>query len=192
MQRSPDEHPDAAVPLHDASPAAPSEAFMRELVKHQDRLRDLIRCLLFHPQDIDDVWQETNVTLLRKAGDFKLGTDFWAWSSQVARYQVLAHCRRVRQTRLVFSESILAVLADDLGSRAEAVDERRVALDACVALLPQAQRRLLEMRYAPKASIQDISQALGRPAGSIRQTLLRIRKALLECVERRLAAAGAQ
>lgn len=187
MQSDPDERRDAEVP-----PAvSPSDAFVRELVRHQDRLRDLIRCLLFHPQDIDDVWQETNVTLLRKAGDFRLGTDFWAWSSQVARYQVLTHCRRVRQQRLVFSEALLAVLADDLVGRAEVIDERRAALDVCVASLPPAQRRLLELRYAPNASINNIAQALGRPAGSIRQTLYRIREALVECVERRLAAEGA-
>jgi len=187
MQSAPDERPDAEVP-----PAAgPSDAFVRELVKHQDRLRALIRCLLFHPQDIDDVWQETNVTLLRKAGDFRLGTDFWAWSSQVARYQVLSHCRQARQRRLVFSESLLAVLADELVSRAELIDDRRVAIDACLALLPPAQRRLLELRYAPNASITAIAQTLGRPAGSIRQTLYRIREALIECVERRLAAEGA-
>ena len=83
-----------------------NEGFVREVVRHQDRLREFIRCLLFNPQDVDDVWQETNVVLLKKAGDFRLGSDFWAWSSQVARYQVLSHCRRVRQQRLIFSEEL--------------------------------------------------------------------------------------
>ena len=175
------------------SPAAPplTEDFVREVVRHQDRLRDLIRCLLFAQQDVDDVWQETNVLLLKKANDFRPGSDFWAWSSQVARYQVLSHCRRVKRQRLVFSESLLATLADDIGKREQSIDKRQAALDACVASLPTPQRRLLELRYAPKASINEIALSLGRPAGSIRQTLYRIREALLACVERRLAAEGA-
>jgi RNA polymerase sigma-70 factor (ECF subfamily) len=168
-----------------------SEGFVREVVRHQDRLRELIRCLLFNPQDVDDVWQETNVVLLKKASDFRLGSDFWAWSSQVARYQVLSHCRRVRQQRLIFSEELLAALADDLEGRRHEIDQRQLALDACVASLPAPQRKLVELRYAPNASINEIAAALGRPAGSIRQTLYRIREALLACVERRLVAEGA-
>ena len=167
-----------------------TEDFVREVVRHQDRLREFIRCLLFNQQDVDDVWQETNVVLLKKAGDFRLGSDFWAWSSQVARYQVLSHCRRVRQQRLIFSEELMAALADDLQGRSEEIDQRRVALDACVASLPAPQRKLVELRYAPNASINDIAVSLGRPAGSVRQTLYRIREALLACVERRLAAEG--
>ena len=177
----------------DLAPAAAllTDDFVREVVRHQDRLRDLIRCLLFDQQDVDDVWQETNVILLKKAGDFRPGSDFWAWSSQVARYQVLSHCRRVRRQRLVFSDALLAMLADDVGERTQAIDQRQVALDACVASLPAPQRRLLELRYAPRASVNEIAKSLGRPAGSIRQTLYRIREALLACVERRLAAEGA-
>ena len=49
-----------------------NEGFVREVVRHQDRLREFIRCLLFNPQDVDDVWRETNVVLLKKAGDFRL------------------------------------------------------------------------------------------------------------------------
>lgn len=167
-----------------------NEGFVREVIRHQDRLREFIRCLLFNPQDVDDVWQETNVILLKKAGDFRLGSDFWAWSSQVARYQVLSHCRRVRQQRLIFSEELLAALADDLQSLEPEIDKRQLALDACVASLPAPQRKLVELRYAPNASINEIAAVLGRPAGSIRQTLYRIRDALLACVERRLAAEG--
>jgi len=188
MPLDPEYRPDEA----GLSPAAPqlTDDFVRELVRHQDRLRDLVRCLLFNQQDIDDVWQETNVLLLKKANDFRPGSDFWAWSSQVARYQVLSHCRRVKRQRLVFSESVLAMLADDIGERVQTIDRRQAALDACVALLPASQRRLLELRYSPKASVNDIAASLGRPAGSIRQTLYRIREALLACVERRLAAEG--
>jgi len=167
-----------------------TEDFVREVVRHQDRLREFIRCLLFNQQDVDDVWQETNVILLKKSGDFRLGSDFWAWSSQVARYQVLSHCRRVRRQRLIFSEELIAALADDLHGRSEEIDQRRVSLDACVASLPAPQRKLVELRYAPNASINEIAMSLGRPAGSVRQTLYRIREALLACVERRMAAEG--
>lgn len=173
----------------DAMPAAVAdrmEAFARELTRHQPRLRGLIQCLLFNRQDVEDVWQDTNVVLLRKAADFRPGTDFWAWSSQVARYQVLTHCKKIKRDRLVFSDELLAMLADDLGSRAVEIDDRRLALDACLTKLPAPQRQLLELRYGPKSSIEEIAVSLERSAGSIRQALFRIREALLACIERRL------
>jgi RNA polymerase sigma-70 factor (ECF subfamily) len=46
------------------------------------------------------------------------------------------------------------------------------------------------MRYGPDSSLEQIAATLARPVGSVRQTLYRIRGALLACVERRLAAEG--
>jgi RNA polymerase sigma-70 factor (ECF subfamily) len=161
--------------------------FCAELTRHQPRLRGLIRCLLFDRFAVEDVLQDTNVTILRKAADYQMGTDFWAWASQVARYQVLTHCKRLRRDKLVFSEELIALLAAEAGSRMAEFDARREALDGCLAKLPPPQRQLLELRYGPKASIEEIAQSLDRTAGSIRQALFRIREALQACIERRLA-----
>jgi RNA polymerase sigma-70 factor (ECF subfamily) len=173
-----------------APDTAPLAEFCVELTRHQPRLRGLVRCLLFDRAAVEDVLQDTNVTLLRKAADYRMGTDFWAWASQVARYQVLTHCKRLRRDKLVFSEELIAMLAEEAGSRAADFDARRAALDACLAKLPPPQRQLLELRYGPKASIEDIARSLARSAGSIRQALFRIREALHACIERRLSGAG--
>ena len=100
---------------------------------------------------------------------------------------MLNHCKKLRRDRLVFSDELLATLAQDLGSRVTEIDDRRAALDACLTKLPAPQRQLLELRYGPKSSIEEIAVSLERSAGSIRQALYRIREALLACIERRLA-----
>lgn len=183
--------PESASPSAAAGGSDSLDAFARELTRHQARLRGLIRCLLFNRQDVEDVWQDTNVLLLRKAADFRPGSDFWAWSSQVARYQVLTHCKKLKRDRLVFSDELLATLATELGDRVAEIDDRRAALDACLTKLPAPQRQLLELRYGPKSSIEEIAVSLERSAGAIRQALFRIREALLACIERRLATEGA-
>jgi RNA polymerase sigma-70 factor (ECF subfamily) len=184
-------HPPSPESASPSAAAGELDAFARELTRHQARLRGLIRCLLFNRQDVEDVWQDTNVLLLRKAADFRPGTDFWAWSSQVARYQVLTHCKKLKRDRLVFSDELLATLATELGDRVAEIDDRRAALDACLTKLPAPQRQLLELRYGPKSSIEEIAVSLERSAGAIRQALFRIREALLACIERRLATEGA-
>lgn len=165
----------------------PSEAFVRELTAHQARLRGLVRCLLFDPKDVEDVWQDTNVLLIKKWNDFRPGTDFWAWSSAVARYQVLSHCKKLKRSRVVFSSETLESLAADFDVVQDQVDRRRDALQACLARLPLPQRQLLEMRYGPAISVSQIAERIQRPVGSVRQSLYRIRAALLACIERRLA-----
>ena len=95
------------------------EEFLRELTRHQRRLRGLVRCLLFDSRDVEDVWQDVNVTLLRKAGEFQPGTDFWAWACSVARYQVLTHCRRLERDRLVLDEELLGLIAEEVEQRGQ-------------------------------------------------------------------------
>jgi RNA polymerase sigma-70 factor (ECF subfamily) len=172
-----------------AAPAIPAELteFFMYLTQHQSRLRGLVRCLLFDRQDVEDVLQDTNLTLLRKAADYRPGTDFWAWASTVARYQVLTHCKRLKRDKLVFSDELMATIADEASQRIGEFDARREALAACLSKLPAPQRQLLELRYGPKASIEEIAGSLERTAGSIRQALFRIRAALLACIGKRLA-----
>ncbi len=147
--------------------AGPTEGFVRELTAHQSRLKGLIRCLLFDPKDVEDVWQDTNVLLIKKAAEFRPGTDFWAWSSAVARYQVLTHCKKQKRSRLLFSTDTLETLAADFDLVRDQVDPRRDALQSCLAQLPLPQRQLLELRYGCLRLSRSMTRRLPlTPAGS--------------------------
>jgi len=162
----------------------------KELARHQPRLRGFVRCLLIRPADVDDVLQEINAVIWEKAHEFEEGTDFWAWASQIARFKVLNRIRRYGRDRLVFDEDVLLQLAEVAQSRLEALDRRSVALDHCLQQLPPAQRQLIGLRYEGGHAIEVISEMIGRPKGSVRQSLYRIRNVLLACIEGRLAMEG--
>ena len=168
-----------------SAPRDPEE-FVGQLTRHQPRLRGFIRCLLPHAETVEDVLQETNLLLWRKAGDFVPGTDFWAWASQVARFQVLTHLKQRRRDRHVFDVELLNDLAVLAEQRLRTAEEREEALALCVEHLPGPQRQLLDLRYGLGQSIEAVARSIQRPAGSIRQTLYRIREVLLKCIERRL------
>jgi RNA polymerase sigma-70 factor (ECF subfamily) len=156
------------------------------IAQHQSRLRGFLRALLAGHDDVDDLLQEVNMVLWKKAGDFEIGTDFWAWSSEVARFKVMERMRSYSRDRLVFDESFINELADMAAERAAGFDDERAALRGCMERLPTAQRVLLEMRYSRSLSITCIADEMNRPSGSIRQTLYRIRGLLLDCIESRL------
>jgi RNA polymerase sigma-70 factor (ECF subfamily) len=168
----------------------PQKFIVQEIARHQARLRGFVRCLLVRASDVDDILQEINAVLWEKRDEFQPGTDFWAWASQIARFKVLNHLRKLGRERLVFDVSVLEQLADVAAAKLQSLDRRREALEHCLKELPPPQRQLIEMRYAGGQSVDAMAESLRRPAGSLRQTLYRIRQALQACIEGQLAAGG--
>lgn len=162
------------------------EEMMLLIASHQTRLRAFLRCLLVPGSDIEDVLQETNRILWQKALGFELGSDFWAWASQVARFEVLSYFRKRRRDLVAPDSPLVEQLASLATEELKHGDARRAALDECVSSLPPAQRQLLEMKYFSDQSILQISDQTTRTQGTIRQTLYRIREALRDCVTRKL------
>ena len=160
------------------------------IARHQTRLRGLVRCLLVRSSDVEDVLQEVNSVLWEKADEFQPGSDFWAWASQIARFKVLNHVRKLGRERLVFDDAVLEQLAEIAASKLGQLDQRRAALDHCLQQLPPPQRQLIDLRYTAGHTNELIGESIGRPAGSVRQALYRIRAALQACIERQLALGG--
>src|SRR5271156_4276952 len=169
------------------------DRFIGDLTAAQPSLWAYVFSLLPDHVAAQDVLQETNLTLWRKADDFKPGTSFVAWACQVAYFHVLSYRRRVRRDRLVFDDSVLAYLAERQGERLAEMqaNDRLVALRGCLEKLPQSCRGLLEKRYAPGGSVKDLADVDGRSVAALSQALYRIRDKLLSCIETKLSAGGA-
>jgi RNA polymerase sigma-70 factor (ECF subfamily) len=146
-----------------------------------------IRSLVGAWADPEDILQEVNLVLCRKAGEYDGEVRFLTWACGIAYFQVLAHLKQRRREKGRFvDEALLADLAGSLDDRLEHLDDRLEALRDCVTRLSEAQRRMINARYANGGSVQKVAEAEGRPAGSVRVTLHRIRMLLLGCVERTL------
>ena len=87
-------------------------------------------------------------------------------------------------------EEFLEAVAEEMHSRADDLVEREKALADCVEKLRDRDRELINRRYAPGVTVNDIAEQLDRPVKSIYAALTRIRRGLLKCVERALVAEG--
>lgn len=175
----------------DGSGAAPPDQFVMWITGAQRPLYAYIRTLLGPSADVEDVLQEVNLVLWRKAQEYDGRGQFLTWACHVAYLQVLAHLKRCRRDKHVyFDEAVLADLAVPLAHQVESLEERAEALRHCLQQLAPEHRRMITARYADGGSVQKIAQELGRPAGSVRVALHRIRGALLACMQRQLAAEG--
>jgi RNA polymerase sigma-70 factor (ECF subfamily) len=159
-----------------------SEQFVTQLTASQTAIYAYILSLLPDRAAAEDLLQETNLTLWRKAEEFEPGTNFTAWACQVAHFKVLTHRRTMARDRHVFSEQTVERLTRRLDADTAPFNARREALLSCLDKLTGEQRDMLRRRYEPDGSVQQLARQLDRPAGSISQTLYRIRAALAQCI----------
>lgn len=164
-------------------------AFVQELTRSQRRLYGYIRTLVPSPSEADDVLQETNLALWRKAADFRPGSSFLAWACRVAYFEVLTHWRKRKRDAHPFAdEGLLECVATEAEHQLGEHDERLVALRGCLERLSDRKRHLLQRFYFDERSLAEIAEERGQSEGVIRVTVHRIRVLLLECIQRNRAA----
>ncbi len=165
-----------------------AEQFVRLLTESQRLLYVHILGLLASSADADEVLQETNLVLWRKAADFQPGSNFVAWACRVAYFEVLAFQKRRGWERLSFEPQLLEKLASESADRADHFDARRQALALCLSKLSPRDRDLILRRYQSSNSAAAIAGQVGRTVQATYQALHRIRTGLSICIRRTLAA----
>ena len=91
---------DQQMPNDEAAVAAPLDReFVELFTRHQRRLYLLILAQVPRPADAEEILQETNLVIWRKAAKFQPGTNFFAWAAQIAGYEVLKYRERKHRER---------------------------------------------------------------------------------------------
>jgi RNA polymerase sigma-70 factor (ECF subfamily) len=161
--------------------------FMELYSAHSRRIYGFISMLLSSSGDVEDVFQETSKVLWEKFDQFKIGTNFYAWASNVARYQVLAHLQHCKRSRLVFSTEFIHAVSDEALGHEETLEDKHRALQDCLKKLKTRDLNLIELRYTPGATTKSVAQHVGRSVAGIYKALNRIESALIKCVHFKLS-----
>ena len=164
-----------------------SESFITLFLQHERRLWHYILPLVPTNQDAEDVLQETAIVLWRKREEFRPGSDFMAWARAIARNKVFEWRRRTTVGGRMLDDDVIEQLAAETDRRAGDFDERQAAVQDCLRRLPVADAELIHRRYSEGLTGLELAQRLQRPVNSIYQSLSRIRRALLDCIARKLA-----
>ena len=169
-----------------SSPPSHLELVQGLFVQHMPQLRGFILGLSPDFSSVDDVMQETFLTITRKSADFEKGTNFMAWAATIARYHVLTLRRREGRKAHWLSDEALEALTVSLPQEAAQPDEQLQHLDECIsALAPQA-RRAVEMRYKHGHKSGDVAKLMGWTSEALYVALSRARTVLRECVEAKM------
>ncbi len=166
------------------SDADANRQFVSLFLANQRRIYRYILTLCPHVADAEDVLQTTAEVLWAKFDEFEPGTNFLAWANRVAHFKVLEHRRKQRGREVVLDDDVLQRLAEISHTQVDELNEQQNALFECLDLLRPTDRQLIELSYAPDTVLKDVAEHLGRPANSIYKSLGRIRRWLMECVQR--------
>ena len=168
-----------------------SEAVVRLFSQHQRWLYGYLMALTGNPNDADDVFQEVCVVMWQQHEKFEVGTSFVSWLSVIAYHQVQKYWRDKKKKKHFLGSDLLEQLAESLPNEFDLMEDRRSALGSCIQKLSDVDRQLLSQRYADKkTTARNAAHELGRTTASVYKALNRIRRALFECVNRRLATEG--
>ncbi len=164
------------------SDALPSE-FTSRLLANQGALYGFIVSLIGSLDQANDILQETNLKLCRKAAQYDPEQPFLRWAYAFARNEVLSWRTRHARSPLVFDEEILGKIADCFENVEDPAERQFAALERCVEKLPERQRDLVAARYGRGEMLQDIAARLQMPENAAAALFYRLRKALATCLE---------
>ncbi len=159
----------------------------QQFVMHLPALRGFVQSFVRDWALVDDVIQETFITVNAKASQFKPGTNFRAWTWTIARHKALQLLEKRARRNECFSPEVIEALCAHEESET-AFSERQIALlPVCIGKLAPRARQAVELRYQQAHRPPEIARIMGWTTEAVNVALSRARVVLRECVSRQLA-----
>lgn len=160
-------------------------------VSHMPALRGFVTALTSDFSLVDDIMQETFLTITAKADSFQPGTSFRAWAWAVARMKTLEALRTARREKHLAADVIESLCSHDEAFDWSDIDALQRHVAACVESLAARAREVIDLRYTQGHTAAEIARRMGWTTNAIHVALSRARRAIRECAQRRLAVPGA-
>jgi RNA polymerase sigma-70 factor, ECF subfamily len=142
------------------------------VVDQQGLARAGVRRVLVDEADVDDVTQDTLVSMNGSIGSFTGEASFVTWLFTIAKRRAVDHLRRRRAT--------VPLTPDDVGDafRVSSLIATRATVRALVEGLPDHYRRALELRDIERLSYDEAASRLGLNVNTVKSHVARGRAVL--------------
>ncbi len=152
------------------------DAYARLVDRHLAPLRKFLWRLHAPPADVDDLTQETFVTLAAALPDFRGASSFRTFVFGIA-VNVVRRARRARRVTATLDGVDVPLPEVAHSTRLEA-QELATRLHAAIARLPDAQREAFVLRHVEDMPSADVARVLDLPEGSVRRLVYEAREQL--------------
>jgi RNA polymerase sigma-70 factor (ECF subfamily) len=181
--------------LIDAARDGSADAWCELVRVFQARIRTYIGRFIRDSNVVDDLAQNTFLSGYRKLDSYRGDASLGTWLLAIARNEALMYLREERLRRDREGSALASALVR--WSRERAVsdesgvgthDSELAALEECLEGLHEHSARLIREFYFEGRTAREISEESGRKEVSVWVTIMRIRRALRECIEARTSA----
>lgn len=155
---------------------------------HQRTVRAFIMRYTDSREVADEVAQEVFLAAFRSLPSWKGDGKLVSWLLGIARHHVLTWLRQKRRETVSLDAVLHELHCEQLQSMdmSSSAEEGRIqALRDCIQGLPAGQRRVLIQHYYESRTAVDLAEEHGRAAGTVRMLLLRMRRSLRSCIEKK-------
>lgn len=174
--------------------AGSADAFRALVRRHQAQVHAFLGRYIARLDTVEDLAQETFLKAYRHLEAYRGESGFRIWLLGIAKNEALMHLRAERSRRSREAVSYEATVQGWLAERGETgsvEDQERElrALETCLKGLAPESAGLIDAFYYRGQTAADLARTTGKREGTVRMTLLRIREALRQCVQSKVAPA---
>ena len=159
-------------------------SYLRMLAKSEPIIRAYLRSLVQDYHDHSEIMQNVFITTWDKFSKFEgEQEDFCKWACVIARFEALKHRQTKARDRLVLSEELISMIADEGIQEHQKTSQWVVKLEHCLKELSAPNQDLIKQAYSNKQQIKKLATDRGTTPDALYQKLRRIRKALAKCMD---------
>ena len=159
--------------------------FLKHFLPAQRALRAYLHAATGDVNETDDLLQDVSNVLWEKFEQYDESRLFAAWATGIARLQVLKWRQARYRSRKLLSEQAMNELADAAADAAEEADDRPALLAGCLKGL-QARPASAGFEVHPGPADPRHRRPVGHQVGAIEMALVRARRAVRDCIERKM------
>jgi len=150
-------------------PSTRELAFRQLISKYKERLYWHIRKIVLNHEDADDVLQNTMIKIWNGLETFRAESSLFTWLYRIATNESITFLNQRKRTMLPGLSDINEYLVENIESDTYFDgDEWQLLLQKAIAVLPDKQRIVFNMKYFDEIKYEDMSAILETSVGALK------------------------
>lgn len=150
-------------------PHQSNAAFRQLLAQYKERLYWHVRNIVKDHDDADDVLQNTFIKIFRNIDKFKGDSKLFSWMYRIATNESITFLNNKAKKLQVSSEEYQISLIENIESDVYFEgDEIQLKLQRAIALLPQKQQQVFNMKYFQELKYREMAEILETSEGALK------------------------
>lgn len=146
-----------------------NRAFQQLVSQYKERLYWHIRRIVLNHDDADDVLQNTFIKVYNNIKSFKGESALFSWMYRIATNEALTFLSQKAKKANISSETLQENLVRNLEADIYFEgDEIQLKLQKAIALLPEKQKLVFNMKYFQEMKYEEISEILETSVGALK------------------------